>query len=137
MGGTKALAAYYEQQKKLPQLNEKDTASAQHLAQAWELLTQKVTVGGQKLLTALDASGLFDKIFASLSHFVDYLDDHQGDIVAWFNESPVSYTHLRIRSPGDTTPVKSFHALTRYSTASARVDTTKARSCLLYTSRCV
>lgn len=87
LAGTKALAAYYEQQKRLPQLNDADAASALHLSQAWELLTQKVTVFAQKFLTRLDASGFFDNLFGALSHFVDYLNEHQDDIVNWFNDA--------------------------------------------------
>jgi hypothetical protein len=84
LAGTKALAAYYEQQKKLPQLNDADAASALHLSQAWELLTQKVTVGAQKLLTRLDASGVFDEIFAGLDKLITLVDSHQDDIVDFF-----------------------------------------------------
>jgi hypothetical protein len=85
LAGTAAMKAFQEQQKKLPQINDADVASATRLAQSWELLKQKVVAGGQKLLTALDASGAIDALFGVLKKLVDYVIAHQDDIVDFFN----------------------------------------------------
>jgi hypothetical protein len=82
LNGTKALAAFYEQQKKLPQLTQADIAASTRLAQAWELLKEKFVVAAQKLIT--DAEPALTRLFALFQRGIDWINAHQEDITRFF-----------------------------------------------------
>jgi hypothetical protein len=85
LNGTKALQAYYDQQKKLPQTTQAEIEASTRLAQSWELLKEKLVAGAQSLLVAAEPA--INSLFAAFNRGVDWLNDHQDDIARWFKSA--------------------------------------------------
>lgn len=82
LSGTKALQAYYDQQKKLPQLTDAQVAANTRLAVAWDGIKQKVTAAGETLLVAAEPA--LTTLFGLINKGVDYLNAHDDAIGKWF-----------------------------------------------------
>ena len=73
--GPQAMERYWQQQLKIHQVTDADTNAAIRLAQAWDLLKDKMRALATQILTSV--SPAIQKLFASFSQF---LERHKGDI---------------------------------------------------------
>lgn len=83
--GPEALERYYAKEKALPQINGGDTAAAARLAQAFELLKQRVEAVATKILTAVEPAleGLANAISGFLQKNQGKITTGINDLAAW------------------------------------------------------